>query len=158
MEKLFHARWWDYHRFKFNINGRVCLETLLPFTIIGQIILRFGSPTFLGIIGNIQQPWLHIITVAILVTFAVDLSVSYNIIHSFKKISNEAKDNTEEITKKVKEIISKSWRGRRLISAFPNVDIDVIREKIRKKIEESREKIEAKKRKLEQKLEKRKTK
>ena len=102
MEKLFHARWWDYHRFKFNINGRVCLETLLPFTIIGQIILRFGSPAFLGIISNIHQPWLHIITAAILVIFAVDLSVSYNIIHSFKKISNEAKDNTEEITKKVK--------------------------------------------------------
>lgn len=158
MEKLFHARWWDYHRFKFNINGRVCLETLLPFTIIGQIILRFGSPAFLGIISNIHQPWLHIIAAAILVIFAVDLSVSYNIIHSFKKISNEAKDNTEEITKKVKEIISKSWRGRRLVSAFPNVDIDVIREKIRKKVEESREKIEAKKRKLEQKLEKRKTK
>ena len=113
---------------------------------------------FLGIISNIHQQWLHIIAVAILVIFAVDLSVSYNIIHSFKKISNEAKDNTEEITKKVKEIISKSWRGRRLVSAFPNVDIDVIREKIRKKVEESREKIEAKKRKLEQKLEKRKTK
>ena len=25
MEKLFHARWWDYSKRKFNINGRVCL-------------------------------------------------------------------------------------------------------------------------------------
>ena len=25
MEKLFHARWWDYSQRKFNINGRVCL-------------------------------------------------------------------------------------------------------------------------------------
>ena len=79
--------------------------------------------------------------------------MSYNIIHSFKKVSNEAKDNTEEITKKVKEIISKSWRGRRLISAFPNVDIDVIREKIRKRVEESKAKIEAKKKEIELKIE-----
>lgn len=153
MEKLFHARWWDYHRFKFNINGRVCLETLLPFTIIGQIILRLGNPAFLGMIGKIHQPWLHVITIAILAVFVTDLSVSYNIIHSFKKISSEAKDNTEEITKKVKEIISKSWRGRRLISAFPNVDIDVIREKIRRKVEESKAKIEAKKKAIEMKIE-----
>ena len=145
MEKLFHARWWDYHRFKFNINGRVCLETLLPFTIIGQIILRYANPVFLGLIGNIHQPWLHICTIVILAIFAIDVSVSYNIIHSFKKISNEAKDNTEEITKKVKDIISKTWRGRRLVTASPNVNIEVIREKIRKKVEESKKKIEKRK-------------
>ena len=34
MEKIFHARWWDYTTTKFNINGRICLETLLPFGII----------------------------------------------------------------------------------------------------------------------------
>lgn len=26
MEKLFHMRWWDYSRYRFNINGRVCLR------------------------------------------------------------------------------------------------------------------------------------
>ena len=25
MEKIFNARWWDYSKRKFNINGRVCL-------------------------------------------------------------------------------------------------------------------------------------
>ena len=155
MEELFHARWWDYHRFKLNINGRICLETLLPFTIIGQIILRYGNPVFLGLIGNINQPWLHIITIIIICIFATDASVSYNIIHSFKKISNEAKDNTEEITKKVKEIISKTWRGRRLVSAFPNVDIDIIRERIRKRVEESKERIEKKKEEIEKIIEER---
>lgn len=149
MERIFHARWWDYHRFKFNINGRICLETLIPFTIIGQIILRYGNPLFLGLIENISQPWLHILTIVILAIFTTDISISYNIIHSFKKISNEAKDNTEEITKKVKEIISKTWRGRRLVSAFPNVDIDVIKEKIRKRVEESKERIEKKKEEIE---------
>lgn len=149
MEKLFHARWWDYHRFKFNINGRICLETLIPFTIIGQLILRYANPAFIEIIGNISGVWLHIIAGTIVAIFIADISVSYNIIHSFKRISNEAKDNTEEITIKVKEIISKTWRGRRLISAFPNVDIDVIRAKIRKRVEESKEKIEQRKKKLE---------
>ena len=46
---------------------------------------------------------------------------------------------------KVKDIISKTWRGRRLVAAFPNVNIEVIREKIRKKVEESKKKIEKRK-------------
>jgi len=150
MEKLFHARWWDYHRFKFNINGRICLETLIPFTVIGQIILRYASPAFIGGINNISELWLHILTAIILVIFIADASISYNIIHSFKKISNETKDSTEEITKKVKEIISKTWRGRRLVSAFPDVNIDIIRERIRRKVEESKSKIERKKKEIEE--------
>ena len=36
MEKLFHARWWDYSDCKFNINGRVCIETIIPFGILGS--------------------------------------------------------------------------------------------------------------------------
>ena len=149
MEKLFHARWWDYNNFKFNINGRICLETLIPFTIIGQIILRYASPAFINILSNIPEIWLHILTGAFLVIFITDISISYNIIRSFKKISNEAKDNTEEITKKVKEIISKTWRGKRLVSAFPNLDIEVIRKKIKQKVEESRKKIGKKKKEIE---------
>lgn len=31
MEKLFKVRWWDYSKRKFNINGRICLETMIPF-------------------------------------------------------------------------------------------------------------------------------
>ena len=149
MEKLFHARWWDYNNFKFNINGRICLETLIPFTIIGQIILRYASPAFINILSNIPEIWLHILTGAFLLIFITDISISYNIIHSFKKISNEAKDNTEEITKKVKEIISKTWRGKRLVSAFPNLDIEVIRKKIKQKVEESKKKIGKKKKEIE---------
>src|SRR5699024_2296776 len=126
-----------------------CLETLIPFTIIGQIILRYASPAFINILSNIPEIWLHILTGAFLVIFITDISISYNIIRSFKKISNEAKDNTEEITKKVKEIISKTWRGKRLVSAFPNLDIEVIRKKIKQKVEESKKKIGKKKKEIE---------
>jgi uncharacterized membrane protein len=40
MEKLFKARWWDYHNRKFNINGRICLETLIPFGIARNGIIK----------------------------------------------------------------------------------------------------------------------
>ena len=34
MEKIFHARWWDYSNKKYNINGRVCLDTIIPFGLL----------------------------------------------------------------------------------------------------------------------------
>lgn len=37
MEKIFKLRWWDYSRRKYNINGRICLDTLIPFRYIWNI-------------------------------------------------------------------------------------------------------------------------
>ena len=35
MEKLFHARWWDYSEKKFNLNGRICLEHTIYWALAG---------------------------------------------------------------------------------------------------------------------------
>lgn len=39
MGKLFKARWWDYSRRKFNVNGRICLEMMIPFGILGCFVI-----------------------------------------------------------------------------------------------------------------------
>ena len=41
MEKLFHMRWWDYSRRRFNLNGRVCLLNSLLFGL-ACLVLRYG--------------------------------------------------------------------------------------------------------------------
>ncbi|MFR3797856.1 MAG: putative ABC transporter permease [Christensenellales bacterium] len=40
MEKLFHARWWDYSQKHFNINGRVCASNLLAFGVMGVFVVK----------------------------------------------------------------------------------------------------------------------
>ena len=52
MEKLFNGRWWDYSDKKFNINGRVCLETTIPFGLGGMAIMYIVNP-FLDKILNL---------------------------------------------------------------------------------------------------------
>ena len=37
MEHFFHTRGWDYNDMKFNIHGRVCMETMLPFGLLGML-------------------------------------------------------------------------------------------------------------------------
>ena len=54
MEKLFKVRWWDYSDKKFNINGRICLETMVPFGILGTLIVCYINP----FLNNLLMQWL----------------------------------------------------------------------------------------------------
>ena len=125
MEKLFKARWWDYSTKKFNINGRVCLETLLPFGILGTFIMYVATPFFVGLINQIPQTISFILSIVLIILFIIDNIVSFIIVFNLRgTIKDIMKDNTEEITEKVKEIIKKrSIIYKRLVKAFPNLKI-----------------------------------
>ena len=103
MEKIFKARWWDYTRRKFNINGRICLETLIPFGIISVLILSFVNPWILEKLYMIPKNALNWLVIILAIVFIVDCVISFNIISRFKNLSKQEKDNTEEIAKKVRE-------------------------------------------------------
>ena len=145
MEKIFKARWWDYSQRKFNINGRICLETLIPFGIAGTFIIYVANPFLLKYIEMIPDLAMHIIIGVLLVLYIVDCIVSFKIILNLKEMSREFKDNTIEISDKVKKIIKKKMRPyRRLVRAFPRIKENVLYnswDEIKKRIEESKEEI-----------------
>ncbi|MGL4607906.1 MAG: putative ABC transporter permease [Eubacteriaceae bacterium] len=60
MEKLFHAKWWDYSAHKFNINGRVCLKNSFLFGIMSLVLMYFVHPLVQGFIENFSPFWLEI--------------------------------------------------------------------------------------------------
>lgn len=122
MERLFKTRWWDYSNNKFNINGRICLETMILFGIGGILIIYVVNPLLFAVFKLLPNIILTIISVFLFLIFLVDVIVSLNIINNFKKVSNNIrKDSTEEINKMVKEELkNKSYLKRRLVSAFPN--------------------------------------
>jgi len=103
MEKIFNARWWDYSDSKFNINGRVCLDTLIPFGIICVLVICFANPCIFSKLYNIPKNSLHSIVAFLLSIYLIDICISFKIILNFKNVTKQAKDNTEEISKKVKE-------------------------------------------------------
>ena len=148
LEKIFKARWWDYSSRKFNINGRICLETLIPFGIAGTTITIWINPFLLKYINMVPTIIMHIILGVISVLFIADIIVSFKIIFNLKEMSKEFKDNTDEISDKVKKIVRKKMvLYRRLVHSFPRIKENVIYEKwedIKKRIEESREEFHMK--------------
>lgn len=128
MEKLFHARWWDYSKNKYNINGRVCLETIIPFGILGMILIYLVNPFVLdNFLLKIPENILNIIAIVIAVIFVIDNIISFKVISNVRSATTKfdkenPKDDTEEISKKVKDfLISKSALNRRLVNAFPKL-------------------------------------
>jgi len=137
MEKIFKARWWDYRKRKFNINGRVCLETIIPFGLLSCMILYGTNPFFIGILESMTERSIQITFITCLVIFLTDFVISFTVISRLRKTvkqvnKNETVDNTEEITNKVKEILlsSKSALDRRLIKAFPKISIEDVKKRI----------------------------
>lgn len=136
MEKIFKNRWWDYTKFKYNINGRICLECAIPFGLIGVIMTYGLNPLFLSTYGNFSIMFLKIVVIILLATTIVDIIISFNVIINLKNISNTIKcDSTEAITKKVRQILlNKNFLHRRLVESFPKMKISnkmsILKEKI----------------------------
>lgn len=153
MEKMFKARWWDYSQRKFNLNGRVCLGTIIPFGILGLMVTYVTNPFLLDKLELIPEMWLNIVSGILFAIYAVDNIVSGVVIKAIKKAditASKETDNTEEITKKVREILqSKSALHRRLVDAFPKLQAVKIKikdqtEKIKKEAIRQKEEIETK--------------
>ena len=99
LEKMFHARWWNYEKDKFNLNGRVCLSTTIGFGILGVMLIMFFNPMFLTLLNTISDNILNFVSVFLAIIFIIDVIVSSTIISKVKNVPIKIrKDNTEEIT------------------------------------------------------------
>ncbi len=124
MEKLFKARWWDYSSYKYNINGRVCLNTMIPFGILSCFLMYVLNPFYISILTNMSDKLLNVICIITLIPFTADVIISFNVITKLKLTKLELKDNTEEISKEVREFLKQgSLLASRLLNAFPHIKI-----------------------------------
>ncbi len=123
MEKLFHARWWDYTKNKFNLNGRICLTNSLAFGVLGFLLIKFVNPFVVGLITKLSPTMMNILFYTILILFLIDNVISFKVIFKIKNMSIKYVhlDNTKEITEKVKKILSDNVLAKRVFKAFPNI-------------------------------------
>ena len=125
MEKIFKARWWDYSKRKFNINGRICLETMLPFGILGCSVVYLLHPLTIKFVNLFNDKTILIISVILFLIYLADNIISFNVMSKIKnQIKRQTIDNTEAIRKKVLEWIdSNSILYRHIKAAYPKFRI-----------------------------------
>lgn len=149
MEKIFNLRWWDYSNMRFNINGRICLETMVPFGVIGVLVVKYFNPWLLSIINLFDSQTITIVVIILMSLFIIDVLVSCNVVFNLKNVTrNVTKDSTEEIKKAIHKFIHNNlFMYDRIIKAFPNMSkiIQDQKEKTKKFISEINKKTKNKK-------------
>ncbi|MCI9063068.1 MAG: hypothetical protein HFJ17_00430 [Clostridia bacterium] len=165
MEILFKARWWDYSKDKWNINGRICLRNLVAFGVLGLAIIYLFNPIFIGWIENLNESTLKWISGIIAIIWAIDSVISFIVIFGFRKVTKAVnqerkEDNTEQITDMVRNILTqKSFFHRRFINAYPKLiaiktKIKEITEKITENVSDVKDTITVKKDEIKDNIEK----
>ena len=122
MEKLFRVRWWDYSEKPININGRICMSSVLSFGIAGIFIVKFVTPFFYEFFDSLYSPVLLFIAALMLAWFIFDIVLSLWLILGVRvTVGTVERDATDEISNRVQEILmGKGKLNRRLVKAFPN--------------------------------------
>ncbi len=131
MEKLFHVRWWDYSKKRFQINGRICLETMIPFGLLSCLIIYMVHPAIENFV-NVVPIWLQIIFACLLVLiYIIDNIVSFHVMNKMKtEIKRQTIDNTEMIQKSILEWIdSNSTLYKHIKNAYPKFKIKIVGER-----------------------------
>lgn len=151
LEKIFHARWWDYSTKKFNLNGRVCAGTLLPFGLLGLLLVYAITPVMFSCFDLLSETMIQIICLSLSLLFLADITISTTTLVKIRVHAGKLNgDSTEKITNEVRSVLAeKSALVRRIMRAFPEARlyngkiIMIMRERrlqLRKEIKQAKKK------------------
>ena len=135
MEKIFHARWWDYSKKPFNVNGRICLQNLLYFGAISLGVIYVFNPPIFEFINNLGDTKIWI-SVVLVIIFVADIAISTTALAGVSREGRRtlSKDNTEEMSNKVHQTLKeRNWSYRRILAAFPDVRLIIKNRKNKRK-------------------------
>lgn len=97
MEKLFHARWWDYSQYKIQLNGRVCLLNSVLFGFLGLGVIRFVYPHIIEFLDWMGETVIHVTANSIAVVLAVDLFFTVRKLVDFARTMEKLKSFSESL-------------------------------------------------------------
>ena len=77
MEKMFHARWWDYSDKPFNLHGRVYLNGFLAFGGAIVVLIKWINPYVTSILLELPILWTHSLSGFFLAVYLTDNIITF---------------------------------------------------------------------------------
>ena len=76
LEYFYNKRWWNYSKYLLNINGRICVEVLIVFSILILLGITYIVPLIDKIYYKLNKRVITIILVVLVVCHSIDLIYS----------------------------------------------------------------------------------
>ena len=123
LDKIFHARWWDYSQKPMNLHGRVWIGNLVLFGLAGVGIIHVVNPMLFPALDRMPLGVRKGLATALLAVLAADFVISYFVLKLVKTgIDTSEADNTEEISREVRQLLTnRSYFYTRFADAYPEV-------------------------------------
>lgn len=141
MEKVFHARWWDYSERPMNLEGRIWIGNCVLFGIGGVLIVKFAAPALFHIFEQIPERVLYPLSICPVAVMLADYVVSHIITGMVRRVGEASEgDDTETISREIRRILSqKSIFHKRILDAYPYMQART--RAIQQRISEERHKL-----------------
>ena len=97
LEKLFHARWWDYSDWHCQIHGRVCLLGGVVFGTMSVLLIKVIHPCVMSITNKIPPAVLVGLAIVLLAGFLVDILFTVIHLNSFNEKLRQAHQKAEQL-------------------------------------------------------------
>ena len=150
LEKLFDAKWWDYSKMKFNINGRICLLNSLEFAFLGVVLTYIVHPTISNLILKIPIDLVQLISFSLITIMAIDVGFTISTLLNLKEKLITLKESAEKLMEKntLQEKLSENYlytqlselrknlatKGnfqiKRILEAFPDFEFNGLKSQI----------------------------
>lgn len=85
LEKMFHAKWWDYSDKFCNIQGRICLPYSIAFGLAGLVCLKWIIPPVVHVVDMAPSVLIEFIALLFALLIGMDLSLTVSALTSFAK-------------------------------------------------------------------------
>lgn len=146
MEKLFHARWWDYSKKPMNLHGRIWIGNIILFGLGSVIVIKFANPILMIVLNAWSSRRLIGSAVFVVCLLIADNIISGKMMNVVKREIDATEigvtDNTEEISSKIRELLlGKNILIRRINSAYPNLKIRPLN--LTKQLKKARQEVKA---------------
>lgn len=108
LEKIFHMSWWDYSTYKYNINGRVCLQNSLMFGLLSLFVMLVIHPAIDDFVASINTKVAFALSVLFATYFIVDTIITAGtILHLNERLEklHELHEDLLEKRKKHLEVV-----------------------------------------------------
>ena len=99
LEAIFHTKWWDYSKHKFNIHGRVCLLNSTLFGILSVILVEFINPIIVDFVSKFPEKIVFIVTIILVALIAIDFVVTVQAMIKLNSKLHNLQDLSKEFEK-----------------------------------------------------------
>lgn len=123
LEKIFHEKWWDYSKEKFNLKGYVCLKFSLLWGVACALTMYFVQPMIFRLVCVVPYKAGMTVVIIAAAAFASDITVTVCAIKKIcaqlrlmdeitQKLRRISDSIGEEISEKTIEMVQKTEKGR----------------------------------------------